>query len=162
MPTVPRHSTAWATTRLRRSSPITGGMSGPGPFSVSVRGAFVFGRRPTKSHRRKDRDDLLIIRKHAGPGAANDQPPVPEPAFAERARTLVYLGRIGSLSTLSRKQAGFPFGSVMPYGLTITGVPSSLSAHWPCTRRTCRLTLAPACLLPRRTPAIRSEHRGSR
>jgi putative heme iron utilization protein len=29
----------------------------------------------------------------------------------------VYLGRIGSLSTLSRKQPGFPFGSVMPYGL---------------------------------------------
>jgi putative heme iron utilization protein len=30
---------------------------------------------------------------------------------------LVYLGRVGSLSTLSRKQPGFPFGSVMPYGL---------------------------------------------
>jgi hypothetical protein len=29
----------------------------------------------------------------------------------------VYLGRIASLSTLSRKQPGFPFGSVMPYGL---------------------------------------------
>jgi heme iron utilization protein len=29
----------------------------------------------------------------------------------------VYLGRVGSLSTLSRKQQGFPFGSVMPYGL---------------------------------------------
>jgi hypothetical protein len=40
-------------------------------------------------------------RKHAGPGRASDQLPVPEPAFAERARTLVYLGRIGSLSTLS-------------------------------------------------------------
>ena len=35
----------------------------------------------------------------------------PEPTFAERARTLVYLGRVGSLSTLSRKQVGFPFGS---------------------------------------------------
>jgi putative heme iron utilization protein len=56
-------------------------------------------------------------RKHAGPRTVTDQPPVPEPAFAERARTLVYLGRIGSLSTLSRKQPGFPFGSVMPYGL---------------------------------------------
>lgn len=29
----------------------------------------------------------------------------------------MYLGRIASLSTLSRKQAGFPFGSVMPYAL---------------------------------------------
>src|SRR6201988_1047628 len=56
-------------------------------------------------------------RKHAGPGLARDQPPVPEPTFAERARTLVYLGRVGSLSTLSRKQVGFPFGSVMPYRL---------------------------------------------
>jgi len=42
---------------------------------------------------------------------------VPEPTFAERAHTLVYLSRMGSLSTLSRKQPGFPFGSVMPYGL---------------------------------------------
>ncbi len=57
------------------------------------------------------------IRKHAGTGAASDKPTIPEPSFAERARTLVYLGRIGSLSTLSRKQPGFPFGSVMPYGL---------------------------------------------
>src|SRR5271169_5764061 len=56
-------------------------------------------------------------RKHAGPGPATDLPPVPEPTFAERAHTLVYLGRMGSLSTLSRKQPGFPFGSVMPYGL---------------------------------------------
>jgi heme iron utilization protein len=55
--------------------------------------------------------------KHAGSGAANSQPEVAEPTFAERARTLVYLGRVGSLSTLSRKQQGFPFGSVMPYGL---------------------------------------------
>jgi heme iron utilization protein len=55
--------------------------------------------------------------KHAGSGAVNAQPAVAEPTFAERARTLVYLGRVGSLSTLSRKQQGFPFGSVMPYGL---------------------------------------------
>jgi heme iron utilization protein len=55
--------------------------------------------------------------KHAGSGGASNQPEVPEPTFAERARTLVYLGRVGSLSTLSRKEPGFPFGSVMPYGL---------------------------------------------
>jgi len=30
-------------------------------------------------------------RKHAGPGPASDQPAVPEPSFAERARTLMYL-----------------------------------------------------------------------
>ena len=72
-------------------------------------------------------------RKHAGPGPASDQPPVPEPAFAERARTLVYLGRIGSLSTLSRKQPGFPFGSLMPYGLDDHGRPifliSTMAMH---------------------------------
>ena len=72
-------------------------------------------------------------RKHAGPGPATDQPPVPEPAFAERARTLIYLSRVGSLSTLSRKQAGFPFGSVMPYGLDDRGRPlfliSTMSMH---------------------------------
>jgi hypothetical protein len=45
----------------------------------------------------------LSVGKHAGPGPASDGPPVPEPTFAERARTLVYLGPIGSLSTLSRK-----------------------------------------------------------
>src|SRR5437764_13031437 len=70
-------------------------------------------------------------RKHAGP--ARDQPAIPEPAFAERARTLMYLGRIGSLSTLSRKQPGFPFGSVMPYGLDDHGCPifliSTMAMH---------------------------------
>src|SRR5215472_17802349 len=72
-------------------------------------------------------------RKHAGPGPATDLPPVPEPSFAERARTLVYLGRMGSLSTLSRKQPGFPFGSVMPYGLDDQGRPifliSTMAMH---------------------------------
>jgi heme iron utilization protein len=66
------------------------------------------------------------IGKHAGTGAVSGQPPVPEPSFAERARTLVHLGRIGSLSTLSRKQAGFPFGSLMPYGLDEDGRPTFL------------------------------------
>ncbi len=73
------------------------------------------------------------IRKHAGTGPASDQPAVPEPAFAERARTLMYLGRIGSLSILSRKQPGFPFGSVMPYGLDGHGRPifliSTMAMH---------------------------------
>src|SRR6266852_6088383 len=72
-------------------------------------------------------------RKHAGPGPATDLPPVPEPTFAERARTLVYLGRMGSLSTLSRKQPGFPFGSVMPYALDACGRPifliSTMAMH---------------------------------
>ena len=69
------------------------------------------------------------IRKHAGVGPASDQPTVPEPAFAERARTLMYLGRIGSLSSLSRRQPGFPFGSVMPYGLDDHGRPNLPYQH---------------------------------
>ncbi len=73
------------------------------------------------------------VRKHAGPGPTGDQPLVPEPTFAERARTLVYLGHIGSLSTLSRKQPGFPFGSLMPYGLDEHGRPifliSTMAMH---------------------------------
>src|SRR5271169_6666032 len=70
--------------------------------------------------------------KHAG-GATSGQPVVHEPSFAERARTLMHLGRIGSLSTLSRKQPGFPFGSLMPYGLDNQGRPifliSTMAMH---------------------------------
>jgi putative heme iron utilization protein len=73
------------------------------------------------------------IGKHAGAGPASDQPAVPEPSYAERARTLMYLNRLGSLSTLSRKQPGFPFGSVMPYGLDDHGCPifliSTMAMH---------------------------------
>ncbi len=73
------------------------------------------------------------VRKHASGGVAGDQPSVPAPSFAERGRTLMYLGRIGSLSTLSRKQPGFPFGSVMPYALDERGRPiflvSTMAMH---------------------------------
>jgi putative heme iron utilization protein len=71
--------------------------------------------------------------RHAGPGPSSAQPAVAEPTFAERARTLMHVGRIGSLSTLSRKQPGFPFGSVMPYGLDDRGRPifliSTMAMH---------------------------------
>src|SRR5271155_1393608 len=71
-------------------------------------------------------------RKHAAT-TATDQPVIPEPSFSERARTLVYVGRIGSLSTVSRKRPGFPFGSVMPYGLDARGRPifliSTMAMH---------------------------------
>jgi putative heme iron utilization protein len=76
---------------------------------------------------------MTSTRSHGGTSAATNQPAVPEPAFAERARTLMHLGRIGSLSTLSRKQPGFPFGSVMPYGLDERGRPifliSTMAMH---------------------------------
>ena len=71
--------------------------------------------------------------RHAGTGAASTQPPVPEPSFAERARTLLHLGRVGSLSTLSRKRPGFPFGSLMPFALDGSGRPvfliSTMAMH---------------------------------
>ena len=69
--------------------------------------------------------------QHAGPGPA--APDTPEPSLAERARTLVSLGRIGSLSTHSRKFPGFPFGSLMPYAADGQGRPvffiSSMAMH---------------------------------
>ena len=72
-------------------------------------------------------------RKHAYTSTASGQPAVPEPSFAERGRTLVHLGRIGSLSTLSRKQPGYPFGSVMPYSVDERGRPifliSTMAMH---------------------------------
>lgn len=60
--------------------------------------------------------------QHAG-SAAPSSPSAPEPSFAERARTLLHLARTGTLSTVSRKHSGWPFGSVMPYDLDTQGRP---------------------------------------
>src|SRR5256712_10321992 len=69
----------------------------------------------------------------AGPPQPPDAPTVPEPTFAERARTLVHLGRDGTLATLSRRHPGHPFASVMPYALDGAGRPlfliSSMAMH---------------------------------
>ncbi len=69
--------------------------------------------------------------QHAAPPPAT--PPVPEPPFAERVRTLLYVGRTGTLATHSRKRSGFPFASIMPYGLDDDGRPtflvSSMAMH---------------------------------
>jgi putative heme iron utilization protein len=71
--------------------------------------------------------------RHAGPPGAPDAPVVPEPTFAERARTLVDQARSGSLATISRKHPGHPFASVMPYALDAAGRPllliSSMAIH---------------------------------
>lgn len=64
-----------------------------------------------------------VSRRHASGGPAVDQTAGLEPTYAERARTLMHLGRVGSLSTLSRKHPGWPFGSVMPYALDGAGRP---------------------------------------
>jgi putative heme iron utilization protein len=69
--------------------------------------------------------------QHAAP--ASSTPPVPEPPFAERVRTLLHVGRTGTLATHSRKCTGFPFASIMPYGLAAGGEPtfliSSMAMH---------------------------------
>lgn len=71
--------------------------------------------------------------RHAGPPRASDAPSVPEPTYAERARTLAYLGPAGTLATLSRRHPGHPFASVMPYALDAAGRPlfliSSMAMH---------------------------------
>lgn len=79
----------------------------------------------------RDMTSASSTKKHAGSPSAG--PALPEPSFGERARTLLYLQRVGSLSTHSLKQPGFPFGSVMPYGLGDRGSPifliSSMAMH---------------------------------
>src|SRR3984893_7614903 len=56
-----------------------------------------------------------------------------EPSHAERVRTLMSLTSVGTLSTISRKHAGFPFGSLMPFALDSLGRPifliSSMAMH---------------------------------
>ena len=71
--------------------------------------------------------------RHAPPADAPGTPPVPEPTYAERARTLAHVGRVGTLATLSRRHPGHPFASVMPYALDDAGRPvfliSSMAMH---------------------------------
>ena len=64
-----------------------------------------------------------------GSSATLASPEVPTPSYAEQARTLLHLGRVGTLSTQSRKQPGFPFGSVMPFGLDDQGRPLLLISN---------------------------------
>jgi heme iron utilization protein len=73
------------------------------------------------------------MNRHAGPPRGAASPSVPEPSYAERARTLAYLGRTGALATLSRKHPGHPFASLMPYALDARGQPlvliSTMAMH---------------------------------
>lgn len=76
---------------------------------------------------------MASTRQHAYTTAEADPDPAPETSYAERSRTLLRLGRVGVLSTHSRKQEGFPFGSLMPYALNAAGSPlfliSSMAMH---------------------------------
>ncbi|HEU4439490.1 MAG TPA: DUF2470 domain-containing protein [Methylomirabilota bacterium] len=68
-----------------------------------------------------------------GHTAGASPPTAPEPSFAEQARTLLHLGRTGTLGTLSRRHPGHPFVSIMPYAPDGRGRPllliSSLAMH---------------------------------
>jgi hypothetical protein len=66
-------------------------------------------------------------RKHAYTDAGAAQ--LPEPTFAERVRTLISLCTIATLSTVSRKRSGYPFGSLMPYAIDETGRPILLISN---------------------------------
>src|SRR5450631_2631145 len=70
-------------------------------------------------------------RRHASTGPV--LPQLAEPSHAERIRTLISLASVGTLSTLSRKHSGVPFGSLMPFALDAAGRPifliSSMAMH---------------------------------
>jgi heme iron utilization protein len=66
-------------------------------------------------------------RKHAYTDSGIPQ--LPEPSYAERVRTLVCCCIIASLSTVSRKLPGYPFGSLMPYTIDAAGRPIFLISN---------------------------------
>lgn len=71
--------------------------------------------------------EAVTPRQHASTGPAGPQ--VPEPTYAERVRSLLSLTSTATLSTLSRKHVGFPFGSLMPYALEGAGRPIFLISN---------------------------------
>ncbi len=72
-------------------------------------------------------------RQHAYTSETEEPNPAPETTYAERARTMLVLNRVGVLSTHSEKCEGFPFGSTMPYALDAAGRPlfliSAMAMH---------------------------------
>ena len=83
------------------------------------------------------------VRQHASRGPA--LPQLPEPTHAERVRTLMSLVQIATLSTLSRKHPGFPFGSLMPFALDPAGRPIFLVSNM--AMHTQNLQVDPRCSL---------------
>ena len=88
-------------------------------------------------------DEAATPRQHASIGPL--PPQLPEPTHAERARTLFFLASVGTLSTLSRKHKGFPFGSLMPYALDPAGQPIFLISNM--AMHTQNLKADPRCSL---------------
>ena len=82
-------------------------------------------------------------RQHASTGPASPQ--LPEPTPAERVRTLMSLVPNATLSTLSRKHPGFPFGSLMTFALDSAGRPIFLISNM--AMHTQNLKADPRCSL---------------
>jgi hypothetical protein len=82
-------------------------------------------------------------RQHAYTGPA--LPQLPEPTHAERVRTLISLASVATLSTISRKHAAYPFGSLMPYALDALGRPIFLISNM--AMHTQNLKADPRCSL---------------
>ena len=87
--------------------------------------------------------DTAAPRQHAYTGPA--LPQIPEPSHAERVRTLFSVSSVATLSTLSRKHPGFPFGSLMPFGLDAMGRPTFLISNM--AMHTQNLKADPRCSL---------------
>jgi putative heme iron utilization protein len=71
--------------------------------------------------------ETTATRQHAFTGPA--LPQLPEPTHAERVRTLMSLTSVATLSTISRKHTGYPFGSLMPFALDSSGRPIFLISN---------------------------------
>lgn len=74
-----------------------------------------------------------------------NKPNSDEPSLADRARILMRSGGTSSLSTMSVKHPGYPFGSVMPYAVDDKGRPivliSQMATHTKNLRADPRATL---------------------
>jgi putative heme iron utilization protein len=88
-------------------------------------------------------DETSAPRQHAYSGPP--LPQLPEPSHAERMRTLFSLVTIGTMSSLSRKHSGFPFGSLMPFALDPAGRPIFLISNM--AMHTQNLKADPRCSL---------------
>jgi putative heme iron utilization protein len=88
-------------------------------------------------------NETTAPRQHAFSGPAPLQ--LPEPSHAERVRTLISLTSVATLSTLSLRHDGFPFGSLMPFALDSAGRPIFLISNM--AMHTQNLKADPRCSL---------------
>ena len=101
--------------------------------------------------------ELVAPRQHASTGPAS--PELPEPSHAERARTLISLVAVATLSTISRKHPGFPFGSLMPFALDVAGRPIFLISNM--AMHTQNLKNDPKCSLFVAQPSVDGDPLGA-